>query len=409
MADFYDIHCHLMNLSHPNYILFIKRLKLEKLLFLFYMPIVGNVLSAMFGSKLGKIINLLSIMDNDICEALKLIERKDVLPFLNGGFKIGDTFFDSLTITPLMIDFGRKYEGKLFDNIWYDTTPHKAIKEQVIDLFYGISEYLKDNKKKVLKIYPFLGLNTKNYSFDDELDDEGRVKSVGIKSLLDKYFEKLSANEGENRERMLNEHTGNFRSIEELGSYSFAGIKLYPPLDFDPWPDDGKEREKVKYLYEYCEKKAIPITVHCGIGGFQIIDDNTCRKFASPDRWERVLEIYPKLKINFAHFASSVKQWRKKIINLMKEYPGVYTDIAYVCFNERDYICFEKEIKQLCESEAALEIFYSRLMFGSDYIINLLESQSYFEYLNNFKESKCLKELKVLMANVNPKKFLFGV
>jgi hypothetical protein len=38
-------------------------------------------------------------------------------------------------------------------------------------------------------------------------------------------------------------------------NYIFAGIKLYPPLGYDPWPAKNEEREKVKLLYHKCLEK----------------------------------------------------------------------------------------------------------------------------------------------------------
>jgi len=407
MADFYDIHTHIMDLSHPNYILFIKRLGLEKYLFSLYIPIISNIISAIFASKSKRILNLLSLMDNDISDLIKIAEIKDIKPFLK-NLIIDDVSFDGIVITPLLMDFGQKYSSDFDNEVWYNSTPHKAIKNQVIDVFLGIAEYVRTGFDGKLKIFPFLGLNTRNYSLKSDLNREGNIKSVGIIDLLDKYFKDFTLEEKEKREKKLLENMGNFESIDKLSCYSFAGIKVYPPLGFDPWPDNEEEREKVKYLYNYCEKKAIPITTHCGVGGFQTVDKNTCYILASPLRWKKVFENYPNLKVNFAHFATSLKEWRKEILKLIVEYENVYTDIAYVCFKERDYEVLESEIKKLCGKGELLEKFYSRLLFGSDFIINLLDCTSYYEYLANFKNTRFFKGKKVLLCYENPRKFLFG-
>jgi hypothetical protein len=51
----------------------------------------------------------------------------------------------------------------------------------------------------------------------------------------------------------------------------------------------------------------------------------------------------------------------------------------------------------------------SGFLFGSDFVINLIWSHSYNEYLNNFIRTPLLDERKKeLMAVTNPERFLFG-
>jgi len=49
------------------------------------------------------------------------------------------------------------------------------------------------------------------------------------------------------------------------------------------------------------------------------------------------------------------------------------------------------------------------LLFGSDFLINLLWSPSYNDYLCNFLETPYLtEEQKMAMCATNPERFLFG-
>ena len=51
----------------------------------------------------------------------------------------------------------------------------------------------------------------------------------------------------------------------------------------------------------------------------------------------------------------------------------------------------------------------SNILFGSDYVINLIWSGSYNEYLYNFIQTSCLDDRqKELMCEINPMRFLFG-
>ena len=409
MADFYDTHCHIMNLSHPNFISFIKRINIAEYLFVLSLPFVGPIISSVFyASKKKNLFNTLSFMDKDISDAIRSIEQKDILPLFENGLKIEDVTYEKIVLTPLMIDFGQKYISKVDNEIWYNESSHKAIKNQVIDLFNGIAEYFSSDKlAKKINIFPFLGINPKNYDLEDELDENGNIKTVGIKSLLNKYFSDYSAGNINNRKQKLLENMGKFKDIDTLGNYAFAGVKLYPPLGFDPWPDDEKEKEKVKYLYSLCMQKKIPITTHCGTGGFQTIDTNICKVTASPKRWSEVLKNYPELRINFAHFTNNLSDQRKDIVFLMLDYPNVYTDLAYVCFSENNYEEVERDLKKFAGSSENLSKAYQRVIFGSDFSINLLKAESYLTYLKVFKNTRGFSGKKFLLDSKNPESFLF--
>ncbi len=406
--DFYDIHFHLLNLSHPNLISFIKRVNIGEYLFILSLPIIGPLLSSFFyTTKKKNLLNTLSFMDKDIAEAIKSIEQKDILPLFRNGLKIEDITYEKIIFTPLMIDFGQKYVSKTDNEIWYNEGSHKAIKNQVIDLFGGISDYFRENMVDKINIFPFLGINTKNYDLEDELDEEGNIKTMGIKTLLKKYFgDYTSENINKRREKLI-KNMGKFKDIDSLGNYAFAGIKLYPPVGFDPWPEDEREKEKVRYLYSFCMQRKIPITTHCGVGGFQIIDTNQCKIIASPKRWREVLKNYPDLKLNLAHFSNSISDQRKDIVSLILDFPSVYTDLAYVCFKEKNYEDVENEIKKLAGISQNLTKLYERILFGSDFSISLLETESYRSYLKPFVNTKGFKEKKFLLCCKNPERFLF--
>ncbi len=406
MKDFYDVHSHIINLSHPDFFSFVKRVNIGEYLFILSIPIIGPLISAFFyASAKKKIINSLSFMDNDISFALSILEKKDILPFFNERLKLENEEYDRIVITPLVIDFGQKYSVSN-ENIWYNMSPHKAVKYQVIDLFQGISEFYKENKvdKKVL-IFPFLGLNPVNYQLEDEYDENGNIKLIGIKSLLDKYFKNFSKENISERKRLLFENMGNFHDIESLGNYAFCGIKLYPPLGFDPWPDDEKEREKVLYIYDYCNKKSIPLTTHIGVGGFQTINENKCKIFSSPLRWREILKMFPDLKVNFAHLNN--KTFFKEIIFTVVENKNVYTDLAYSCFSEKEYENLEKRIRKY-----GLNIYdklMNKILFGTDFSISLIKVPSYLSLLKNFLNTRAFYGVKNLLVNKNPERFLFSI
>ncbi|NLW46144.1 MAG: amidohydrolase family protein [Firmicutes bacterium] len=468
-AKFYDAHCHIMNLSHPNLLAFLQRLNLPMIMLL--APILPFLLKRNY----NKIKNLLSVMENDLGTILLMMERfllKDEGFWENGRLRIGGNLYSKIVLTPLLMDFG--YKGRTDPGIYYNLPSQKPIVEQVCDLFNGIRKYTKESKNRLFAIYPFLGLNTQNYPLNDETSEKviqrpdlgqlndtlrqkvkynvatGKLTFYGkmlkkeeqvlerlfnndqdkhgvkllfdksqkiktrttLRKLLNKYFadyhalpEELAAKQGK--------FTGN---IDRMGCNFFAGIKVYPPLGYDPWPeDDPVELAKVKLLYEYCSAKRIPITSHCNSGGFVVTDKKFSSKITSPYRWERVLNNYPELILNLAHFGKENKKfmlfpaegWTRKIIKMIDRFDYLYVDFS---FNGLDKDYYRELRRYIDGSPAGLrEKLKQRILFGSDFMINLTGVESYNEYLKIFSESPYFSlEEKQQFCTVNAERFLFG-
>ena len=419
---FYDIHCHAMNLSHPNLLAFLNRFFNLRSLLLNRLRPLGSIL---IGKNLLKIKNLLSVMENDLGDFFLIMENclKDPdNPLLQGAlFRVGDRDYGKVVLTPLVIDFGTK--GGRDPDIHYSQLSEKPVVEQVIDLFNGIRRYREKSREKIFEIFPFLGLNTRNYFLEAKKEgprDSSHLAAEETKNtlpnLLEKYFGDYQASPAALLTRM-GEFDGN---MEQMTSNFFAGIKLYPPLGFDPWPEkNGEELEKVRYLYEFCSGKKIPLTVHCCDQGFVTIPDREVKAFTNPSKWEPVLKRYPALKINLAHFGKQGKRlgifrqtnWQKTILKLMAEYENVYTDFANNGLDDQSY----RSLRALIEASARRfspgfkEKLTRRILFGSDFMINLLRMDSYNQYLGLFSGTKWLTpEEKELFGCLNPERFLFS-
>jgi predicted TIM-barrel fold metal-dependent hydrolase len=188
-------------------------------------------------------------------------------------------------------------------------------------------------------------------------------------------------------------------------SYLFAGIKLYPPLGFDPWPSDKRiELDKVKFLYSECIRRKLPITVHCSDGGYKT--SPVAQQLTDPSqKWQIVLSRpeYRNLKINFAHLGSQKEgktDWQQTILANIVRNRNVYTDCSCLTPLVSDYEIIKKIIDEETESN---------ILFGTDFVINLIWSDSYNDYLNNFINSPCLDERqKELISEINPERFMFG-
>lgn len=413
---FYDIHMHALNLSHPNFLAFVRRLGIppKSTLMLRILgiasAIVPSLLLSLIERGMLKAENLLAVMENDIGSFFLLMEKdltgdypkKGAGSHLleNGQLHVGGNTYSKIVLTPLMMDFG--YKGiKGNASIHYSQLAQKPIVEQVMDVFNGIKKYRNEKGDRIFEIYPFLGLNTGNYDmYPNENGD-------GLKKLLEKHFDGYAGSR-----QALNGKSGNFGGdIKLLGSNDFAGIKLYPPLGFDPWPKDKGEFEKVDFLYKYCCERNIPITAHSSEDGFVAVPKGKQTDYTSISKWEHVLEKYPKLKLNLAHFPVGERKERERleeIKRLVSAYDNVYVDFSCRAVNDKYY----RSLKELLDRSPGelKEKLKRRILFGSDFAINLLSPvNSYNEYLEIFSRNASFsKEEKDDFCCTNPERFLFS-
>lgn len=200
-------------------------------------------------------------------------------------------------------------------------------------------------------------------------------------------------------------------AIQQLEQGNFFGIKLYAPNGYSPL-----DKELLK-LYSYCEKNQVPITAHHSLGGFATFADklningeiydagkivtpanpvsfvplfengwveDRARKLNHPMLWEKVLEQYPKLKLDLAHFGlfSNATQlddryaWTSYVAGLMKKYENLYTDLScYTDINDIKYI----NSHFLTDPKVA-----GKVLYGSDYYLNMLFINTFKGYMQNF-------------------------
>jgi len=402
-GTFYDIHMHALNLSHPYLLAFVERLKIHRYLLL--NAVLGPIASWLVGKNLDKIKNLLAVMENDIGSFFLMMEdylqRDDGTPLLRDGkLHIGGNVYSKIVLTPLMMDFGYK-DIKDNPNTYYNELSRKPIIEQVLDVFNGIRKYRDARPDGLFEIYPFLGLNPRNYDMDR------------LRKMLDKYFADYTGSREELRENM-GQFDGN---IDHLGSNSFAGIKVYPPLGFDPWPDDNDELAKVWHLYQYCCEKGIPVTAHGSEGGFVAVPKKEVKRLTSMRKWKRVLEQpdLSRLKLNLAHFPLREKLlWvfpktgrLRETVRLVQEHENVYVDFSNRAVNRGYYLALRKRIDSSSgDLRAKLR---SRILFGTDFSVNLMSVSSYNEYLGLFSGDDSFSSAeKDEFCSVNPERFLFG-
>jgi predicted TIM-barrel fold metal-dependent hydrolase len=224
----------------------------------------------------------------------------------------------------------------------------------------------------------------------------------------------------------------------------FIGVKLYCPNGYSPtdpllFGPDGKKGG----IYAFCEENGIPVTAHNSDGGFATFSDSVIinglihvngqlrqlkndrvtfksrffQKGAVYERaatlnhpliWEKVVEKYPGLILNLAHFGGgqqlngaldhpeNEKLWSNRIIALLKDKRyKVYTDIS--CFYNFEVL------RKFFNSPVYREI-KTRTLYGSDFILLLLFENDFNENVRQFKD--IFGSDFDIIASSNPEEFL---
>ena len=136
--------------------------------------------------------------------------------------------------------------------------------------------------------------------------------------------------------------------------------------------------------------------------------------FNHPVLWEKVLNRYPKLYINFAHFggdkfiykyiheSSTSGYYTAEILRFMAKYPNVYTDLS--CFVDNGKKGYSlSEVKKEIYDKTKLSV-RKKFLYGSDYFILKFKECSLQNYYARFREVFGSEMRKI--ASVNTGRFL---
>lgn len=315
----YNCHVHLFNIDYiPKFFLnrflpitILKRQWLANNLYRVFRPFVHRYSAFFFSALHG--------------------EPKEILEELQYYYPKGTRF------VPLSVDFDFMKAGK----------PIKNFHQQLEDL-----AQLRDQFPYT--IYPFIGV------------DPRRADQEDLLALIKKYIEERQ----------------------------FSGLKFYPSLGF--FPNDPR----LDPIFAYAEANELPLTTHCipinknhyrgsiakldkskatEIPGFIKKNTRSAYRFAQyynhPYWWSKVLERYPKLKINFGHFGGAeewtnyldkpreqgAQSWYRYIRRLMEnpDYPNVYADISFTVHDRTLY----PVLKNLMQTKDTRPY----VLFGSDF------------------------------------------
>jgi predicted TIM-barrel fold metal-dependent hydrolase len=412
---FYDAHCHTLTLSHPSFLAFTQTLRRRGLEEVYAQVTAPNYLIAALFFKTGeRMRNMLSVMERDVGSIFELMEDDlagkfakddDEAPLLaDGELRLGDLRFDRLVICPLIMDFQcAAYVPS--EGTYYDRPRAKPVSAQIRDVLEGIRDYRRARRGGFLEIRPFLGIDTRHYS----------AKELAV--FLDAAFKGYGKGKAAARAAASRRAFASMVDYDEASPVHgrFAGIKVYPPLGFDPWPEGGDEREKVELLWSFCERRDIPVVTHCDDQGFRVAKIEEAWTYSSPARWEPVFRAYPDLRLDFAHFGAQYShpigrpawtEWTDRIVKLMADNAKVYADFSFDGTDAEYYRWLGAYLGRM--SSGLAKHVEGRLFFGSDFIVNLSKARSYTDYFRTFAKAPFIDELKARFGHENPEKFLFG-
>ncbi len=320
-------------------------------------------------------------------------------------------------ITPLVMDFDILLEQEMKAQMGKEP----SVREQFKRLESAINA-IDFNNYPNMKVCPFVGLDLRKLKKTD------KVRLNGFKTFFN------------------NNNTLGKTSIRDLGQGKILGIKLYPPIGFNPNPPSLPP--KYRDFYTWCCDEDIPITVHCQTGSYSAgkekekLDRNT-----TPENWKNLLKKpeFNNLRINFAHFGGETgtddmfepfridkSSWTYIIIELLKIYPNTYADFSAYDYDKAEH---RKNLMKIFEKDAEGDFDISgtpnyklrdKLIWGSD-IPMVISGKSYRKgyaskgesnykyyfqgFVNSVNGSKKLsdQEKQIIISNIvdkNPKKFL---
>jgi len=219
-------------------------------------------------------------------------------------------------LTPLIMDF---------DEV--DNSPHAgkpSVEAQLLRLVAAIGAA---GDTGTTKIYPFIGLDLR------------KLEEPGGETMA--WLEKLWRMHGISAAQRK-------KGVGAMPSGKVLGIKLYPPLGFDPYPSRKQKKDCYLAFYRWCCERDIAITVHCQPDSYSVgSSQRTVNRRTHAANWRNLFdknEDIRNLRINFAHFGGEngfedLFDWYRRggierncwvdiLIHLLQDYPNAYADVS---------------------------------------------------------------------------------
>ena len=237
-----------------------------------------------------------------------------------------------------------------------------------------------------------------------------------------------------------------------IAKRGFGGIKLYPPMGYHPADN------RLDDLYSFADEYRVPVLSHCSrpaapnkyhghvtaemrkspLGGaLSGSDYHVLMTFTDPDAYRPILDVHKRLQLCLAHFGGQGdwsrfinrpgpgapvrepiplwqrplvwlrirdqppfedESWLTKVLQMIREYDNLWTDISYTLFADDDFVYLLKVLLQ----ERRIR---SRVLFGSDFYVvqnARLEERSRSVRIRAILGEELYREI----AEENPRSFL---
>ncbi len=340
MKTYYDVHCHIFNKD----VIIRKLVNVVQSLLTIADLIDGKLSVHTIKYKIEEI--------NKILVEVTQESSEDVYHALN------EVYEGKVVTTPLMFDLtyaddndddensNRRYRRRIKSVFWLLRAVVLPLVEKYVKIKYKNDELVAaiDQVQKQVKKFQ------KNFKVksDDEVeifDNANYMQQIADLEYLAKKYDKIKPffSVDPRREYKGLENTVDKLAEKILGENAlFSGVKLYAPAGFSPTDPVLMGTNEQEGVYAFCQKHKIPITVHNSDAGFAcfstlldvqgdvLLNGNIvklneklrfdyrffsrhinkaiaerAKKLNHPRLWELVLQKYPTLHINFAHFGGS--------------------------------------------------------------------------------------------------------
>jgi len=219
---------------------------------------------------------------------------------------------------------------------------------------------------------------------------------------------------------------------EAIRNKGFIGVKIYNSLGYRPLGNLAVEKKRNKKifkknkmkeyiqftgqqfdqvlteLYDYCEKEQVPITAHCVSDGIEAYP-GASYDFGNPVYWRIVLDKFPDLHLNLAHFGWSgnecynrkghkrQKAWVNEICDMLKTYKYLFVDAAHhEVIIDKKVPEFVKDYQAICNDFP--DLIQKRLLFGIDWhVISRVDDFQNFKqkYIQVLKDTQLFSKADI--------------
>ncbi len=210
-------------------------------------------------------------------------------------------------------------------------------------------------------------------------------------------------------------------AMQAVREQGFIGVKVYNTLGYRPlgnaavdekrrwiFQRDGRKRylgftgeqfdQVLLELYEFCEREEVPITAHCVSNGIEAYPGASF-DFADPKFWRPVLDRFPRLHLNLAHFGwaepegyvsrkrgrsarrigaeaggagkeneQGTGNWVGEICRMMEKYEFLFADVAHhMIMTDGDIPKFQESYRAMLADFPG--VIPARLLYGIDWHI----------------------------------------